>query len=127
MSKYLYLLTKNQFKVMFYITVVIILYKALTPSGNDFLFEFPHADKVLHFLAFFTLSFLLNRSSGNITKRARNMLSLLAFGVFLEVLQSFTGYREVSLADVIADLLGILFFQFTYSLLKKWQVRRQKK
>ncbi|CAA6806632.1 MAG: Unknown protein [uncultured Sulfurovum sp.] len=126
MSKYLHLLSKNQFKVIFFITVIVILYKALTPTSGDPFFDFNHSDKVLHVLAFFVLSFLLNRSSSSIAKRIRNIFSLLAFGILIEILQSFTGYREVSLADVLADLLGILLFQITYFLLKNWQLRRRK-
>ena len=126
MSKYLYLLSKNQFKVIFFITVAVILYKALTPTGEP-LFDFEHADKLLHASAFFVLSFLLNRSSSNIEKRIRNMASLLAFGILIEVLQSFTGYRTVSLGDVLADLVGIVLFQVSYNFLKYWQKRRRLK
>lgn len=125
MSKYLYLLSKQQFKVIFFITVIFILYKALTPpSGTPFL-AFDNADKLLHASAFFVLSFLLNRASSSISKRIRNMVSLLAFGILIEILQSFTGYREVSFWDVMADLVGILLFQLTYSILKEWQLRRK--
>ncbi len=127
MSQYLYLLSKKQFKVIFLITVIFILYKALMPPSEEHFLNFQNADKLLHAGAFFVLSFLLNRASSSITKRIRNMLSLLAFGVLIEVLQSFTGYREVSLGDVLADLIGILFFQLTYSLLKEWQLKRRKK
>ena len=111
------MLNRNQFKVIFFATVIFILYKALTPSTGTPFFDFDHADKVLHASAFFVLSFLLNRASSSMAKRVRNMLSLLAFGILIEILQSFTGYREVSAADVLADLIGILFFQSTYSFL----------
>jgi len=127
MSKYLYLLNKNQFKVIFFITVIFVLYSALTPSGGSFFFNFPNGDKVLHASAFFTLSFLLNRASSSIHRRIRNMFSLLAFGVLIEFLQSFTSYRTVSFGDVVADLVGILLFQLTYSLLKEIQLKRRKK
>jgi len=126
MTKYLHLLSRNQFKIIFFITVFFILYKALTPAGGSFL-NFPYSDKVLHFSAFFVLSFLLNRASSNIEKRIRNMLSLLAFGILIEILQSFTGYREVSFADVVADLIGILLFQLVYTFLKAWQLRKHNK
>lgn len=53
------------------------------------------------------------------------MLSLLAFGILIEILQSFTAYREVSFWDVIADLVGILLFQVSYTLLKAWQLKRR--
>ena len=125
MTKYFQILSKTQFKVIFFITAIFILYKALSPNGEPIV-DFYQADKVLHASAFFTLSFLLNRASSSIEKRIRNMLSLLAFGILIEVLQSFTGYREVSFGDVIADLVGILLFQLMYSLLKKWQLQRRK-
>jgi len=117
MTKFLHLLSRSQFKVIFFITVIFILYKALTPATGIPFFDFENADKVLHASAFFVLSFLLNRSSSDISKRIRNMLSLLAFGILIEILQSFTGYREVSIGDVLADLIGILLFQLIYSLL----------
>jgi len=126
MSRYLYLLNKNQFKIVFFLTVIFVLFKALMPPGDPFL-TFHHADKVLHAGAFFVLSFLLNRSSSSIEKRLRNMGSLLAFGILIEILQSFTGYREVSSLDVFADLVGILLFQFSYSLLKFVQQKRHQK
>ncbi len=128
MTKYLHMLNRNQFKVIFFATVIFILYKALTPSTGTPFFDFNHADKVLHASAFFVLSFLLNRASSSMAKRFRNMFSLLAFGILIEILQSFTGYREVSAADVLADLVGILLFQFTYSfLLYLRELKRKRK
>lgn len=127
MSKYLNLLSKNQFKAIFFISVAVILYKALMPATGDPLFDFQHGDKVLHAAAFFVLSFLLNRSSSSIQKRLRNMASLLAFGILIEILQSFTGYRDVSVGDVLADFIGIVLFQITYTLLKSWQLKRRKR
>ncbi|HHD75245.1 MAG TPA: hypothetical protein ENK82_03005 [Campylobacterales bacterium] len=127
MSKYLHLLTKSQFKILFFIAIAFTLFKALSPCNEEPLFDFEHGDKLLHAIAFFVLSLLLNRSSSSIAKRTRNVLSLLAFGIFIEILQSFTGYREVSVGDVLADLIGILLFQATYSFLKYIQKRRRKK
>ena len=118
MSKYLYILSKKQFKAIFFIAVAVILYKALTQSGGEPLFYFPYMDKALHAFAFFVLAFLLNRSSSGIKKRIRNIIALLGFGIFIEVAQSFTSYREASVNDVIADLVGILLFQLSYSFLK---------
>ena len=126
MSKYLYLLSRNQFKVIFFITVIAILYKALTPPGTPIL-DFDNGDKVLHASAFIVLSFLLNRASSSMHRRIRNGLSLLAFGILIEFLQSFTSYRTVSFLDVVADLVGILLFQLSYSILKKTQLKRHEK
>ena len=127
MTKYLYLLSKKQFKAIFFIAVAVILYKALTPSSGESLFYFKNMDKVLHASAFFVLAFLLNRSSSSIKKRIRNIFALLLFGIFIEIAQSFTGYRTPSVYDVIADLVGILLFQLTYSFFKFWQYTHKKK
>jgi len=128
MTKYLHLLNRNQFKVIFFITVIFVLYNALTPPSEDsHFFDFPNGDKVLHASAFFVLSFLLNRASSSIHRRIRNMFSLLAFGILIEFLQSFTSYRTVSFWDVMADLVGILLFQLTYSILKEIQLKRREK
>ncbi|SFV63872.1 hypothetical protein MNB_SV-12-2056 [hydrothermal vent metagenome] len=73
-------------------------------------------DKILHMTAFFVLSFELNRASSTITHRLRNMVALLAFGIFIEFAQSLTPTRDASFYDVVADLVGILIFQLLYSL-----------
>jgi len=127
MTKYLHMLDRNQFKILFFITVIFILYKALTPDSGNHFFDFNHADKFLHASAFFVLSFLLNRSSSSVSKRVRNMISLLAFGILIEILQSFTGYREVSVGDVLADLIGILLFQLVYSFLSYLRELKRKR
>jgi len=127
MVQHLYKLSKKQFKVIFFITVAVILYKALIPSVGEPLFYFKNMDKVLHASAFFVLSFLLNRSSSSIHTRIRNILALLGFGIFIEIAQSFTGYRDASVADVFADLTGILLFQFSYSFFKFRQYLKTKK
>jgi len=127
MIKYLYILSKKQFKAIFFIAVAVVLYKALTPSTGVSFLSFPNSDKVLHASAFFVLSFLLNRSSSSIEKRIRNILSLLAFGVFIEIAQYFTGYRSTSFYDVMADLVGILLFQLSYSYLKFRQHLKHKR
>ena len=127
MTKFLHILSKSQFKVIFFTALIVVLYKALTPSTGTPFFHFEHADKVLHASAFFVLSFLLNRSSSDISKRIRNIIALLAFGILIEILQYFTGYREASVGDVLADLIGILLFQLTYSFLRFLRELRRKR
>ncbi len=125
MIKYLYILSKKQFKAIFFIAVAVVLYNALTPSTGEPLFHFKNMDKVLHASAFFVLSFLLNRSSSSIEKRVRNIFALLLFGIFIEFAQSFTSYRSTSFYDVVADLVGILLFQLTYSYFKFWRYKKE--
>jgi VanZ family protein len=107
--------------------VIMVLYFALSPENSEPFFDFHHADKIQHIIVFFILSFLLNRSSSNIGKRFRNAFALFFFGLFIELLQSFTGYRHVSMGDVLANFIGIVLFQVTYIFLKYLQrIKRAK-
>ncbi|MGI9273613.1 MAG: VanZ family protein [Endozoicomonas sp.] len=76
-------------------------------------------DKILHFLAFFVLSYLLDASQPHRPFGWRKGLLLLTYGVLLECLQGFTAYRVVSFADVLANLTGILGYTFTVPMLRK--------
>lgn len=81
-----------------------ILWLALRPQpgGVDW---FEHADKLRHAAAFLVLWVLTRRSSG--AASGLLMAALLAYGVLIEVLQGFTPNREPSVADVLADAVGI--------------------
>ena len=107
------LLTKKQYKILFFIATISILILALIPNGGGIDMGW---DKVNHFIAFFTLSFLLNRASSTINARIRNMLSLLGFGMSIEIFQAFTSYRASDINDIFADGVGILAFQLSLSL-----------
>ena len=114
-------LTKKQYKILFFIAVTSILVLALIPNGGGIDTGW---DKANHFIAFFTLSFLLNRASSTINARIRNMLSLLGFGMSIEIFQAFTAYRASDWHDVVADSVGIIVFQVGLSLYRL--IRSQK-
>lgn len=109
------LTNKKFFKILFFITTGIVFLLAIVPSDHISL-DFQYADKVKHFSAFFTLSFLLNRASKTMKHRLRNMLALLFFGIAIEIVQIYIMYRSSSIYDIYADLAGILLFQFLFSL-----------
>jgi VanZ family protein len=108
------LLTKKQYKILFFIATTSVLLLALIPNGGGI--NISTWDKANHFIAFFTLSFLLNRASSTINARIRNMLSLLGFGMSIEIFQAFTSYRASDINDIFADGVGILAFQLSLSL-----------
>jgi VanZ family protein len=108
-------MTKFYFKSIFFIAAFAVFYLALAPSDNVWL-DFGLGDKFNHFLAFFTLSLLLNRSSSSYEKRLRNVTALFLFGVLIEIVQAFIAYRSSSVEDLFADLLGIFTFQAFYSI-----------
>ena len=105
-------MNKKYYKIAFFIAVIAIFTLAVIPDGRIG----TGWDKANHFIAFFTLSLLLNRASSTIHARVRNMLSLVAFGTLIEIVQAFLSYRSADYHDVIADSVGILVFQLLLSL-----------
>jgi len=115
---------KKYYKRLFYLTAMAVFVLAIVP--NDYVnFTFPNADKLKHFVAFFMLSLLLNRASSTLTHRLRNIIALLLFGILIELVQKYIVYRSSSIYDIVADLVGILLFQFLFSLYKFIQYKRK--
>ena len=113
-------MNKKQYKIAFFVAVFGVLTLALLPNGGGVDTGW---DKANHFIAFFTLSLLLNRASSTTHARIRNALSLVAFGALIEVLQSFTSYRDPDYHDIVADSVGILAFQVALSLYRLYRKR----
>ncbi len=108
-------LTKKEYKILFYITALTVFILAIVPNDHIDIY-IDNADKIKHIIAFFTLSYLLNRASSTISHRLRNMIALLLFGIFIEFVQSYLIYRSSSIYDIYADLIGILLFQLLLSI-----------
>jgi len=99
------LLHKNGFKVYLLICILAIEFLATTTIHIEVIESF--WDKAKHFTAFFTLYILLSfayRDLGLFPKVAL----LVAFGLQIEIVQSFIDGRYFSLLDVVADSVGIL-------------------
>jgi hypothetical protein len=66
----------------------------------------PQSDKVVHLVAF---AFLFTWFAGLLSRQARFkiVLALMAYGVAMEILQSFTPTRFMSAGDLVADALGL--------------------
>ena len=105
-------MNKKIYKIAFFTATFAVLILSLLPNGGGIDTGW---DKANHFIAFFTLSFLLNRASSSINARIRNGLSLLAFGMLIEIFQAFTDYRSSDWHDIVADSIGILAFQASLS------------
>ena len=63
-------------------------------------------DKLNHALAFFVLALLLAAACPGLAL-LRQWLILLSYGVAIELLQAGLSYRDASLADVLANVVGI--------------------
>jgi VanZ family protein len=93
------------FLMAFYISSVAIEYLATTPLQikpiqNTW-------DKANHCLAFLVLYLTLSLGYPKLNTLKKFGL-LLAFGVQIEIVQSFLPYREASFGDVLADGIGII-------------------
>lgn len=84
-----------------------VVWFSLTPRLPPFGLSFEVMDKVVHFIAYFTLmiwfAFLYLR-----TAHIWIAAALLALGVALEGAQHVSGYRLFEVADIVADAAGVL-------------------
>ncbi len=76
-------------------------------------------DKVNHALAFFALALLADFSWPRTGFAAPKILSLLGYGLAIEIVQYFLPYRTFSLFDLGADALGLFLYWMTVPLLRK--------
>ena len=95
--------------VLLVLAIGAILWLALSanPPRAAGLFDF---DKLNHLLAFFVLALLTDYAFPNATVSALKLLPLLGFGILIEVLQYWVGYRYFEWLDVAADAAGIVLF-----------------
>jgi VanZ family protein len=92
------------YRVMFYGCLVVIEFLATTTQEIK---PLEHSwDKANHFLAFMTLYILLSLAYKNFSTLSKVVL-LIAFGLQIEIVQSFIPGRDFSLFDVVADTVGI--------------------
>lgn len=97
-------------KYLFFIVVGTILFLAFSP-GHFTPTLLGNHDKIMHFGAFFVLSFGMKFSFPTYPiKRIFFIMTLLAMGI--EVVQHFLTTRELSIIDFAAGLAGI-FVYFT--------------
>lgn len=85
--------------------VCAVTWLALTPHPEQYQDRFIAWDKLNHLLAFAALT--VAGALGFVGARVRVAAGMFAFGVLIEVLQSFTPNRSASGLDLLADVLGI--------------------
>ncbi len=96
-------------QVLLVLAIGVILWLALSanPPRAAGLFDF---DKLNHLAAFFVLALLTEYAFPSTTVSALKLLPLLGFGLLIEVLQYWVGYRYFEWLDVAADAAGIVLF-----------------
>lgn len=75
-------------------------------------------DKLIHLFVFFSFAMLMDLSTSRKPSWLWKGLPLLFYGVLIEVMQSMTAYRSFELADIAANMLGILAYFVIKKLLK---------
>ena len=88
-----------------------VLWLALSPNPQNpaGLFDL---DKVNHVGAFFVLSLLADYSYLARSALAQKGFALLGFGLLIEGLQYWVGYRYFEITDLVADGGGVLLYGF---------------
>jgi len=83
-------------------------------------------DKLIHVVVFFGFAVLVDLASSRKPFWLWKGLPLLIYGVGIEVMQYFTPFRSFSIADMVADFVGI-FIYFSLKILILYIVSRNSK
>jgi len=104
------------FRLGLAITLVIIMYLSTTQ------FEYPVVeninDKVSHILAFYVLALFGDFSFPEHKFDPGKIFLLLAYGLFIEIIQYFLPYRTFSLLDLLADAVGLVLYSLSLPALR---------
>jgi len=83
---------------------LVVLVSVLSLLPTDRLPSVDYNDKLGHLLAYFTLMAWFGQIYG---ARLKPILALLAMGALIELLQGWSGYRDMSGLDLLANAAGI--------------------
>ena len=106
------------FRFLFFITLIIITYLTTASLSGTFIGNIN--DKLSHFLAFYTLAFLIDFSFPKNEFGYLKFFELLFYGLLIEIIQSVIPYRSFSLYDLLANATGLLAYKFSIPLIKEF-------
>lgn len=87
---------------------VVLMLRPLSDLADDLTSLHPQSDLALHFSIFVYLRFLPHATTWGRTKAVEIAISLVAFGVVLEVAQSLTATRTACWEDAVANTAGVV-------------------
>jgi VanZ family protein len=96
----------NLWQVIAYFIILLIIFLSLIPNPEE-VTPFSASDKVLHIIAYAVAMFWF----GLCFRRDRLYvigIVLVILGILIEIVQGQTGYREMSLYDIYANITGIV-------------------
>ena len=111
-------------RILLLVTIAFISWQATIQNG----IEAPpvmNGDKILHFLAFGTLAFLVDYAFPRRRFGFAKIILLILYGLAIEVVQSYLPYRSASAADLLADVFGIGTYACFIPLLKRLHLYRR--
>jgi len=109
------LLMTIAFRLLLVVTLAFICWQATIRNGIQL--PVANSDKLLHFLAFYTLAFLLDFSFPKIRFGVLQIIVLIGYGILIEYVQSFLPNRSADIADLLTDVVGIAVYAVTIPLL----------
>jgi len=106
------------FRLLFFITLLVISYLTTTSLSGTFVGNIN--DKLSHFLAFFTLAFLIDFSFPKDDFGYLKFFELLFYGLLIEIVQYAIPYRSFSLYDLLANCTGLLAYKLFIPVIKQF-------
>ena len=96
----------TKWRIVFWLNAALLLYLTLMPSVN-YRISIDNIDKVFHFIGFGAFALFLGMAYQGL-QLWKIVLISSCLGILVELIQSQIPYRSFSLADMLADWLGIL-------------------
>ena len=116
------LLERSSLFIAIGITVLIAYLSLSRPVQLNL--EITFLDKILHLVAYFTLTVSWLFALKDYSNNKIIFISLFLYGVLMEFLQGWlTTYREKDILDVIANTVGVLIAMLVFNKLLKYYVK----
>lgn len=100
------------FVSIFIVFILSVINAGSIPTFKNFSLD---ADKIVHAIVFFILTYLGLLSRFNISKLTLSLL-IFFFGLFIEIIHFFVPYRFFEYFDLLANLIGVTIAQLFYKL-----------
>lgn len=104
------------FRIILVLSLLLITYLVTTELKHPIMTSVN--DKLGHILAFVILAFLLDFSFPTSGFDLAKIISLLAYGMLIEVIQYFLPHRMFSLLDILADGGGLIIYVLLIPILR---------
>jgi len=110
------------FRLLFVVSLVVISVLAFIPVTHTP--DVNVSDKIQHLAAFFVLLFIADFAFPRLRCGPALLAALIAYGVFIEVVQIALPTREFSWLDIVADGLGILLYKLVREVSQYFTVKK---